>query len=291
LEFPLELRLVGNVIADEYSGEHLRPCMLDTLVEVIDEVKERCKTAALISLFLDFDGTLVPIEAHPDMPRLDPVMKETLELLAAQDSLVTTIISGRAIQDLYPRIDVKGLIYAGNHGQEIFGRNLRFVEPGALARREQLEVLCGELRMELQSVDGVLVEFKGLTASVHYRQAAETRRPEIHDAVLTAVARAGGLFRMNQGRKVYEIVPRTAWHKGAAVHWVNDHIGGHGTLTVYLGDDVTDEDAFSVLPEAITIKVGGLPVTAARYRLPDPTAVHEFLLWLATRDSSRQDGA
>jgi trehalose-6-phosphatase len=75
------------------------------------------------------------------------------------------------------------------------------------------------------------------------------------------------------------------------VHWINNQLGGQGALTVYLGDDISDEDAFSVLPEAITIKVGGLPVTTARYRLPDPTAVHEFLLWLATREISRQDGA
>jgi trehalose 6-phosphate phosphatase len=136
-----------------------------------------------------------------------------------------------------------------------------------------------------------LVEFKGLTASVHYRQVPKTCRPEIFAAVLAAVARAGGLFRMNQGRKVYEIVPRTGWHKGAAVHWINDRLNVPGTLTVYLGDDISDEDAFSVLPDAITIKVGAFPVTAARYRLPDPTAVHEFLLWLAARETSRQNGA
>ena len=100
------------------------------------------------------------------------------------------------------------------------------------------------------------------------------------------VARHGELFRVNSGRKVFEIVPRTDWHKGAAVRWINSHLGEKPTLTIYLGDDATDEDAFSVLPDAITVKVGGSPATCARYRLPDPPAVHEFLLWLAAYESS-----
>jgi trehalose-6-phosphatase len=52
-------------------------------------------------------------------------------------------------------------------------------------------------------------------------------------------------------------------------------------LTVYLGDDSSDEDAFAVLPDAVTIKVGPTAATGARYQMSGPAAVHEFLLWLA----------
>jgi len=255
--------------------------MLKQVAELAAEVKGRIWAAGFISLFLDFDGTLVQIAPLPEFPQLDSEMVSTLNLLASQEGLVTTIISGRAIEDLYPRIRIEHLIYAGNHGLEIFGRGLGFVEPMATARRKLLEKLCEELQPELGSFPGAFVEPKGLTASVHYRLAAERDRAEIERIVYASAARYGELFRVNPGLKVFEIVPWTDWHKGKAVQWINQHLGENDMLTVYLGDDVSDEDAFCMLPEAITIKVGTLAETCARFRLPGPTAVHEFLTWLA----------
>src|ERR1700674_471181 len=262
--------------------------MSGLLAQVISEVKDRIQPANAVSLFMDFDGTLVPIADHPMDPQLDPETAETLKLIASQGFLTTTIISGRAVDDLYGRIRVEGLIYAGNHGLEIFGRNLRFVEPLASSRREELKMLCRELAAKLRHVAGAIVEYKGLTASVHYRMAGTADVPEIQSAVYEAVARTIALFRVNPGRKVLEILPRTNWHKGAAVRWINRKLGEKPAFSIYVGDDTSDEDAFGVLPDAITIKVGGPPVTsAARYQLPDPAAVHEFLLWLAMQESLR----
>jgi trehalose 6-phosphate phosphatase len=250
-------------------------------VDLVSEIETRTRAASLISLFVDFDGTLVPITGDPAAPRLDPGTGATLQLLSSYEHLVTTIISGRAIEDLYTRIRLPGLIYAGNHGLEIFGRQFRFVEPTASARRQALERLSEELALEIRAYPGAIVECKGLTAAVHYRMAAEADWPRIQQIVYTAMARNGALFHVNPGRKLFDIVPRTNWHKGTAVQWINSHLGVEEVLTVYLGDDVTDEDAFAVLPDAVTIKVGPGPLTSARYRLPGPAAVHEFLFWLA----------
>jgi|HubBroStandDraft_1064217.scaffolds.fasta_scaffold02327_5 trehalose 6-phosphate phosphatase len=258
--------------------------MLQSLADLVSEIEARTRSAALISLFLDFDGTLVPIAADPAAPRLDPDATATLRLLSSQNYFVTTIISGRAIEDLYTRIRLDGLIYAGNHGLEIFGRQFRFVEPAASARREDLGRLCEELALELRPLPGAIVECKGLTASVHYRLAAEEDRARIQQAVYSATARSGALFRVNPGRKIFDIVPRTNWHKGAAVQWINGHLADKAEkelLTVYLGDDASDEDAFAVLPDAVTIKVGAAAATCARYQMSGPADVHEFLLWLA----------
>jgi trehalose-phosphatase len=249
--------------------------------DLVSEIEARNRSARLISLFLDFDGTLVPISGDPAAPQLDSGAAATLQLLSGQDAFVTTIISGRAIEDLYTRIRLNGLIYAGNHGLEIFGRQFRFVEPVASARREPLERLCEELALDLRPLPGAIVECKGLTASVHYRLAAEADWTQIRQTVYAATARNGALFRVNPGRKVFDIVPRTNWHKGAAVEWINGHLGEKDVLTVYLGDDASDEDAFCILPDAVTVKVGAAVPTCARYRLPGPAAVHEFLLWLA----------
>ena len=70
------------------------------LAQVISEVKDRIQPANCVSLFLDFDGTLVPIADYPMDPQLDPETAETLKLIASQGFLTTTIISGRAVQDL-----------------------------------------------------------------------------------------------------------------------------------------------------------------------------------------------
>jgi trehalose 6-phosphate phosphatase len=257
--------------------------MSPTPADLVSELETRIHAASLISLFLDFDGTLVPIVGDPTASRLDAGAAATLKILSSQDGVVTTIISGRAVEDLYTRIRLEGPIYAGNHGLEIFGRQFRFVEPAASARRERLERLCEDLALELQPFPGAFVEWKGLTASVHYRLAAVEDRARIEQAVYSATARNGALFRVNPGRKIFDIVPRTNWHKGAAVEWINGHLGVKDVLTVYLGDDASDEDAFAVLPDAVTIKVGAAAATCARYQLAGPPAVHEFLHWLAQR--------
>jgi trehalose-phosphatase len=274
---------IGNFLA----GQRVREIVTEAVKQVVSEVNDRIRTVGLVSLFLDFDGTLAPIEADPAAPRLDPGATETLRTLSNRDFLVITIISGRAVEDLYTRIRLNGLIYAGNYGLEIFGRDLRFVEPCASARRKQLEWLCDELQTDLRAISGTIVEFKGLTAAIHYRQADKSDYPAIEAAVRAAVARAGNLFRLNPGRKVLEIMPRTGWHKGTAVRWINNRLGAEERSSIYLGDDSSDEDAFCVLPDAITVRVGAARATCATHALPDPAAVHEFLAWLAAQERER----
>jgi len=132
--------------------------MLKQVAQITADVRERIRTANLVSLFLDFDGTLVP---PPGFPQLDPEVAGTLKLLAGQEGLVTAIISGRAIEDLYARIRLERLIYAGTHGLEIFGRHLRFVELLASARRGPLEKLCEELQLELDLSRGLWSSTRG----------------------------------------------------------------------------------------------------------------------------------
>jgi trehalose-phosphatase len=265
--------------------------MLSYMVDLIVDVEERLRAAERLFLFLDFDGTLAPIQADFAAPRLDLGLAETLAVLAAQPSMVTTIISGRAVEDLFARVRLQGLIYAGNHGLEIFGRNIRFVEPLAAGRRDRLERLSNEIAVRLRPIAGTTVEFKGLTASVHYRQAAESDYAEVHESVRIAVGRESGMFRLIHGLKVIEILPRTNWHKGAATLWIINRLGGETASTVYLGDDAGDEEAFQVLPDAVTIKIGSAQPTHARSWLPHPGAVHEFLRWLASVTATRAQGA
>jgi trehalose 6-phosphate phosphatase len=250
------------------------------LMQSLGEVDERIQHSHSVALFLDFDGTLTPIVSDPVSAQLSSSVRETLQRLARRDSLVTTIISGRAVEDVYLRVRVDGLIYAGNHGLEIFGRGLRFIEPAAEARRGRLNRVMETLAAKLRHVAGVLVENKGLSGSIHFRQADPDDVQAVEDALRTSVAEAGAWFRLSRGRKVFEIVPRTGWHKGAAAQWILGKIKENPALPIYLGDDDSDEDAFAVLTDAVTVRVGYPPATCARYSVPGPAEVLEFLLWL-----------
>ena len=261
--------------------------MLKPLLQSLPEVDARIQEANRIALFLDFDGTLAPIVDDPAAAKLASEVRDTLQQLARQESLVLTVISGRAVEDVFVRVRIEGMIYAGNHGLEIFGRNLRFVEPEADARRDSLRRLREVVAAKLRHVAGVIVEDKGLTVSVHFRQASEIDFPAIEDAVRSSVAAAGALFRLNSGRKVLEIVPRTGWHKGAAARWIIGHLGEDGLLPIYLGDDNSDEDAFAVLRDAVTVRVGRPSASCANYGVPGPAEVHQFLQWLEARVAMR----
>ena len=256
--------------------------MLKPLLHSLREVDSRIRSAERVALFLDFDGTLAPIVADPATAQMSDAVRDALRGLVERDSIVTTIISGRAVEDLYVRIRVENLIYSGNHGLEIFGRGLRFVEPEADSRRPQLRRLTELLAGRLRQIPGVIVEAKGLTTSIHYRQVDDKYVPAIEQAVRASVATAGAWFRMSVGHEIFEIVPRTGWHKGAAVKWILQQLG-EGLLPVYIGDDNSDEDAFAVLPDGVTVRVGSQSATCAQYVVPGPAEVYRFLMWLQDR--------
>lgn len=233
-----------------------------------------------ILIGLDFDGTLTPIRPRPDMVELSEDVRATLARLAAVPRVSVAIVSGRGLRDLVGRVGLSGLIYAGNHGLEIEGPGLSFVEPTAASLSGRLEEIAQAISTRLADVAGVLLERKGLTASVHYRNVEPGRRDDVAWIVASVVSSDPDRFVVTAGHRVWEVRPRVDWHKGRALAWIMDRLGGPGSLrTLYLGDDRTDEDAFAVLPpDAVTVRVGEPSApTLARYRLSDTDAVKGFL--------------
>ncbi|NUO80704.1 trehalose-phosphatase, partial [candidate division KSB1 bacterium] len=209
------------------------------LFENLAEITERLASAANVLLFLDFDGTLTPIVEHPDMAHLPPAMYKTLGRLARRDDLIIAIISGRSRVDVQARIGIESLIYAGNHGMEIVGPGFHFVEPTADAGQKEMHLLAQQLIARLRHIVGAIVEYKGLTTSIHFRRTTVATRNELAQIVQTAVARNEHLFKLTKGKMVYEIRPRVDWHKGTAARWILDNLAKNNTLTICLGDDIT----------------------------------------------------
>jgi trehalose 6-phosphate phosphatase len=254
--------------------------MCQRLAGALPAIADRIGRAPRLLLCLGFDGTLAPINDRPDEVQLSHKVRELLRALAESGRLTVAIFSGRERGELARLVDIPGVIYVGNHGLEISGPGLLFVEPTAAQFGEQIRQICGDFESRLAGIPGALVENKGLTVSLHYR----TVPPDLHETfrkmVHGALANASHPFLLREGRMVYEVRPRAYWNKGHAVNWLGEHLGDEPLLPVYIGDDNTDEDAFSAIPDGITVKVGDPGGTAAQYCVDGPKDVHEFLRWV-----------
>lgn len=251
-----------------------RPSALERLDEILDRAAGRP-----IMLFLDFDGTLAPIVPRPEQAALAPGMADAL--LRARERVTLAVISGRGLEDVRRRVGIDGIAYAGSHGFEIRDPDGRLIEYEQADRfLPALDRAEAELASRLSAVDGVIVERKRFAIAIHYRLAAEHAIPEIESAIDAALSRHAELAKAG-GKKIFEIRPRVDWHKGKAVLWLLHALHGDAgaALPVYIGDDVTDEDAFAALRSSgVGIRVGPPDApTAAAYVLADVGQVRAFL--------------
>jgi trehalose-phosphatase len=254
--------------------------MSKPLFDAIHEVEERILNTTHVLLCLDYDGTLTHFVPNPPDASLSTQMERILVSIAEHGHASLAIISGRQRADLQGRVSIPGVIYAGNHGLEISGPGYLFVEPAAAENATAVHELAEQLSAKLTSIPDVFVENKGLTISVHYRNVPPGDWDEVRRLLHATLASLKHPFVLNVGDKVFEIRPRVYWNKGSAVAWIQEKLGKTEVLTIYVGDDVTDEDAFTALPDGITVKVGDASNTAARYSLDGPQEVRKFLEWV-----------
>lgn len=182
------------------------------------------------ALVFDVDGTLAPIVARPELAGVPEATRAELRRLAERYLLVACV-SGRAGEDARRLVDVEGIEYVGNHGLEL--------DPGAAA-------LAGRVAAFRDTVFWP-VEDKGLSLSYHYREAVDEGAALAELESVADRARGVGLVP-RWGRKVLEIRPPVAAHKGTAVRALIDRVAASRAL--YAGDDETDLDAFAGLDAA-----------------------------------------
>ena len=263
---------------------------------------DRIRRADGLLVLVDFDGTLADIRPRPDQATIRPESREALAALADLSRTAVAVVSGRGLADVRERVDLPGIGYAGNHGLEIETPEREFVHPEAEGAALTVAAVCADLRDRLADVEGVIVEEKNLSATVHYREVAEAEVDRVREAVRATVEEHatsaasegeedaesrgdGGALRVEEGKQIVELKPDVDWDKGRAVEWLRDVFvpDGERWHPVYVGDDVTDEDAFRALAgEGTTIRVGAPDEpTAADFRVDDPDAIPPLLAWIA----------
>jgi trehalose-phosphatase len=240
-------------------------------------------------VFLDYDGTLVPIQKLPSSAVLPTKMKEFLRRVSKRPNVSLGLVTGRSLSDIKRMVHLNSVFYVANHGFHTSLAKSRWVHPEAQRAHPVLGKIFSELRSALSSIPGVLIEDKQYTLSVHYRNVRERSVPLLKKSVRRVVRPYRTMVKMTTGKKVIEVRPNVSWDKGHAVLRVIKLLPSRGKpLIVYIGDDKTDEDAFRLLRRsAITIRVGWSRSSRAAYFVHSPTEVQVVLKAI---DSIRDEG-
>lgn len=200
-------------------------------------------------LLTDIDGTVSPMARTPGEAVIAPAAKDALERLRDHVDLVG-VVTGRSAFVGEALVEIPNIVYVGNHGME-------WIERGELHHHASAAAWSDTVRSALIEIadvaarngfdEGLIVEDKGLSGSIHFRLAPDVERTH---ALLTATTVAVGDrtgLRITEGRMVIEIRPPVQISKGTAVRDLVRDRGLKGI--VFLGDDVTDVDAFRAVRE------------------------------------------
>ncbi len=231
------------------------------------------------AMFLDYDGTLTPIVSQPEDAILSEEMRDVLRELAGLCTVA--IVSGRDRTDVEPMVRLDGLVFAGSHGFDIKGPDgLRMEHEGGRDCLPDLEQAERELKARIDPISGARVERKRFAIANHYRNVADEDAPRVEQAVREVLGMHQRL-RISGGKKVFELRPDIDWDKGRAVLWLLEalQLDGDDVVPFYMGDDVTDEDAFREMADRGVGVLVGTPSyrTNATYGLQNTAEVQQFL--------------
>ncbi|KAJ7530282.1 hypothetical protein O6H91_15G087800 [Diphasiastrum complanatum] len=262
---------------NEWVAKH--PSALATFESMMEAAKGK-----QMVLFLDYDGTLSPIVEDPDQAYMSEAMRAAVKEVAM--NIPTAIISGRGRDKVYEFVQLAEIFYAGSHGMDIMGpaEACNGLKADGLKSKDEKgnEVVffqpATEFLVMIDELKGNSFNFwrgKQILLDGNWQLLAEE---------VEFVIKQYPKLHVTQGRKVLEVRPTIHWDKGKAVEFLLKAFGlanPHNLLPVYIGDDQTDEDAFSVLnKEHIGYGIlvsSAAKATGAAYSLKSPSEVMEFL--------------
>ena len=236
-----------------------------------------------ILMLTDFDGTLAELAPRPEVAVLSDQVRSEFGALAEVPEVTVGVVSGRRLEDVHERVGPAAEYVAGLHGLEIVGPGLSYRHGVLDTIAPVLARLAETMQRQLAWCPGCLLENKTYALTCHVRLAppelAEVALEEF-ESLAEPLLEARKL-RLLVGAKAMELLPAVDWDKGHAVDWIRDRVAQHVSrpvTVIYLGDDRTDEDAFSALrDEDVAIGVGERPHThLIDVRLAGPASVGRF---------------
>lgn len=231
------------------------------------------------ALYLDVDGTILDLAPSPDAVEVPSWIVPLLQRLSQKLDGAVAFVSGRTIEAIDALFQPLKLASIGVHGGEIRLPDGQLIIDQQL--RAQLRSALPLLQQAIARLHGVMLEDKQGAIALHYRKVPERGREVLNVAELVARG-LGADFALLLGKCVVEIRPRHLT-KGAALSRLMEQAPFRGRIPIFAGDDTTDEDAFEVVNrcDGISVRVGELAPTAARFRLADPDQLRAWLLDIA----------
>ena len=230
---------------------------------------------ARVCLFLDFDGTLVPLAPTPDAIEVPGAVPDLLDRLHRATDGRVLIVSGREVAAIAGFLPGFAGDIAGGHGAEI--RQGGTLRPHPLAGTDAAQALVSAIETAGEA-EGFLVERKKTGAVLHYRETPD--RADHARRIMEDILQDRPEFALHDAKMAWEARPKDADKGGIVARVMADH--PPQIVPVMIGDDVTDEEAMQAARDrgGFGVKVGKGD-TVADLRLPDPAAVARFLAdWL-----------
>ncbi len=228
-----------------------------------------------ILLAFDFDGTLTKITSRPQATELSPKTRNLLYQLAREGS--TAVVSGRSLTSLKSKLGQMPAYLIGNHGIESSE-----MKPGSLVG---LKKDCKNWGKSFKKVikanhleKDIEIEDKIFSLSLHYR--CSNRKPHIKEWILFQASKLAPPPRIILGKAVVNLVSKNALNKGTALLAIMKKLGLRNSF--YIGDDITDEDVFT-LPGALanqsvfTVRVGKKKTSKAKYFIKRQSEINRLL--------------
>jgi trehalose 6-phosphate phosphatase len=233
---------------------HTRVVTSALLLEALAPLRSHPASTAVL---LDIDGTLAPIVENAVDARVPETTRQLLIAIARRYRLVACV-SGRQAPDSRAMVSIGTITYLGSHGAELLqpGWTESQLDPTVKGWSERVRQFAGDLNSVELRRSGVRLEDKGPIVALHWRGAADEQLARAKIDEIGALAADAGLAT-HRGRKVMEIRPPVRIDKGAGIALLLERTGGIENA-VYVGDDVTDLDAFAALTrlaEAGTLSV------------------------------------
>jgi len=262
-------------------------------------------------VFLDYDGTISEIVNQPEKAFMTSEMRAAVRRVASL--YPTAIISGRSREKVYDFVKLPELYYAGSHGLDIVAptvggegneSNGDESNGGSVRQREMhqpapwapavMDDVFRRASTGIETIPGATVDHNKFCVSVHYRN-CENREDwtRVKELVESIVSTDPERLKQAEGRKVFEVKPRVAWDKGKALSYLLGQLNletqkeNKEILSLYFGDDHTDEDAFDELKNLPNESGCGVIVSSvpkpsyAKFSVKDPAEVLVFLNKLA----------
>lgn len=265
----------------------------------LQAINEFIRAHKKIILLTDFDGTLTPIQEHPDLVILSEEMRQTLLRFSQNRTFFLGIITGRSLRQIKKLINIPKILYAANHGIELEGPGVRFSSPEAKKARYNLWHVYMQLFKALRHIEGVYLEDKGYAVSLHYRLVKKIRDREFVTKTLDSIIKPyleKNILSLSTGKMVYEIRPPVTWNKATTIQWLLTNYFplefSGDALLVYLGDDQADIEVFTAFSGKRLMVFVGTPTdtSAADYYVNSPEEVKSFLeLLYKQKDADNDD--